>query len=186
MMKIRPALSAALLALLLCACGKAKEPPRIVNYTLPDVNAFNEAYTAEKETQPAEAAAAEAEEYRWNPHGNFTLNVVGDGGDYAAGFVNISMVDLSSHTAVLTYSIKDSRGYNLALAEGKAPEEKNYFFDSDGELVTGADEKEDEDGTRHVIIYLPDDHWLEFIGKEKLSSALYHYDGNYYGIKREG
>lgn len=178
--------SAFFLSLFLSACGsKAQEASSVVNYTLPDVGSFNEAYTSDREEQQAAVTSA-AQAYRWNPHGVFTLNVVGNNGDWAAGFVNISSVDISTHTAVLTYSIKDSYGYSLAQTGGGSPAEKDYFFDSDGELVTGADETEDADGTRHVIIYMPDDHWLEFSGKEKLTSAKYHYNDLYYGLKREG
>ena len=170
----------------LAACGSASEaPPAVVNYTLPDVSSFNESYSTELETQQAEASAASAQEYRWNPHGVFTITV-GDDGNWAAGFVNISSVDISTHTAIVTYSIKDNRGFNLAQSEGKNPSEADYFLDSNGQLVTGVDETEDPDGTRHVIIYLPADHWLEFSGKERLTSAQYHFNGLYYGMKREG
>ena len=174
-------------ALLLSACGKApEEKPKIVNYTLPDVSSFNESYAAEQQASQSEAQEESSEVYRWVPHGVFTLNVVGDDGDWAAGFVNISLVDLEKSTAVLTYSIKDSRGFNLAKLEGKSPAEKDYFFDSGGELVTGVDEIEDEGGFRRIVIYLPDNHWLEFSGKEKITSAQYHFNGNHYGMKREG
>ena len=86
----------------------------------------------------------------------------------------------------MTYIVKDSNGYELAKLEGKSPKEENYFFQSDGERVVGLDEKVDEDGTRHAIIYLSDEHYLEFTGKEKLESSKYCYLGLTYRLKREG
>ena len=173
--------------LMLCGCGKKEEQPApITNYTLPDVSAFNEAYNAEAAAQQAVAAAAATQSYRWKPHGVFTYTIGGDDEMWSAGYVNISSVDFDTHTALLSYSIKDQRGLTLAKSEGKSPQEKNYFFDSGGEIATGVDETEAEDGTRKIVIYLPDDHWLEFKGKEKMTSAQYHYGGLYYGLKHEG
>lgn len=174
------------MASLLSGCSKKEETPRIVNYTLPDVSSFNKAYASESKAQHSAAPADSDDEYRWIPHGVFTLNVVGDDGSWVAGFVNVSYVDLDTHTAIVSYSIKDNRGFTLAQSEGNTPDEKDYYLDSDGELVTGVDETEDEDGTRHIIIYLPDEHWLEFSGKERISSAQYHFNSIYYGMKREG
>ena len=47
-------------------------------------------------------------------------------------------------------------------------------------------ETEDEDGTRHIIIYLSNEHYLEFIGKEKLETSKYCYPGMSYKLKKEG
>ena len=52
--------------------------------------------------------------------------------------------------------------------------------------MVGLDETEDEDGTRHIIIYLSNEHYLEFIGKEKLETSYYCYPGMSYRLKKEG
>ena len=112
--------------------------------------------------------------------------VLGGGYSWSTALFKISSVDYDKHCAVVTYTVKDDNGYQLAKIEGKKPKEEDYFFESGGERVVGLDETEDEDGTRHIIIYLSNEHYLEFIGKEKLETSKYCYPGMSYRLKKEG
>ena len=182
-----------LIALSLSACGKEKEeqadPISIVNYTLPDVSSFEETYQAEqKETPDTESSKASAEQVsRWKPHGVFTYVTGGkEDGRWSTALFKISSVDYETHCAVLTYTVKDSSGYDLSREAGNRPREEDYFFESGGERVVGLDETEEPDGTRRVVIYLSNEHYLEFIGKEKLEKARYCYKNISYRLKYEG
>ena len=176
----------ALVLLCLTACGKKESSGQVIrNYTLPDKDAFEEAYSAAREKEEAASSQELQQSYHWNPHGVFTY-VTSGGNSWSTALFNVSSVSYENHCAVVTYIVKDSNGYELAKLEGKSPKEENYFFQSDGERVVGLDEKVDEDGTRHVIIYLSDEHYLEFTGKEKLESSKYCYLGLTYRLKREG
>ena len=176
-----------LVLLCFCGCGnKDKTEKQIVNWTLPDVAAFEEAYTAEQTEQKAlKEQQTEQSAYRWNPHGVFTY-VTSGGSSWSTALFNVSSVDYEKHCAVVTYIVKDSNGYELARQEGKSPREEDYFFDSNGERVVGLDETLDEDGTRHIILYLSNEHYLEFIGKDKLETSKYCYLNMSYRLKREG
>lgn len=177
-----------LILMLFClsACGKKETTENSIrNYTLPDKDAFEEAYASSREKEDAASSQELQQTYRWNPHGVFTY-VLSGGNSWSTALFNISSVSYEDHCAVVTYIVKDSNGYELAKLEGKSPKEENYFFQSDGERVVGLDEKTDPDGTRHVIIYLSDEHYLEFTGKEKLESSKYCYLGLTYRLKREG
>ena len=174
-----------LMLVFLSACGREESSQiGIRNYTLPDKDKFEESYTSDKkETAPSSQEIHQT--YRWNPHGVFTY-VLGGGYSWSTALFKISSVDYDKHCAVITYTVKDDNGYQLAKIEGKKPKEEDYFFESGGERVVGLDETEDEDGTRHIIIYLSNEHYLEFIGKEKLETSKYCYPGMSYRLKKEG
>ena len=174
-----------LMLVFLSACGREESSQiGIRNYTLPDKDKFEESYTADKK-EAAPSSQEIHQTYRWNPHGVFTY-VLGGGYSWSTALFKISPVDYDKHCAVVTYTVKDDNGYQLAKIEGKKPKEEDYFFESGGERVVGLDEAEDEDGTRHIIIYLSNEHYLEFIGKEKLETSKYCYPGMSYKLKREG
>ena len=82
--------------------------------------------------------------------------------------------------------MKDNYGYSLARQNGNNPKEEDYFFESGGEKVVGLEEKEDADGTRHVILYLSNDHYLEFTGSNRLEQAKYCFKSRTYRLKYEG
>ena len=153
-----------ILVFILCACGKREEDQtRIVNWTLPDASAFEEAYKEEqKETIPASESMTE-QAYRWNPHGVFTYIYQNrdDSDGWSTALFKVSSVDYEKHCAVLTYTVKDNRGFLRAQNAGNNPKESDYMFESGGEKVAGLDETTDADGTRHVIIYISDNHYLE-------------------------
>ena len=174
-----------LLLFCLTACGKEQSAQiEIRNYTLPDKNAFEESYTFSNEEENSSRQELQ-QVYRWNPHGVFTY-VTSGGSSWSTALFNVSSVDYEKHCAVVTYIVKDSNGYELAKQEGKSPREEDYFFDSNGERVVGLDETQDEDGTRHIILYLSNEHYLEFIGKDKLEISRYCYLNMSYRLKREG
>ena len=178
-----------ILVFILCACGKREEDQtRIVNWTLPDASAFEEAYKEEqKETIPASESMTE-QAYRWNPHGVFTYIYQNrdDSDGWSTALFKVSSVDYEKHCAVLTYTVKDNRGFLLAQNAGKNPKESDYTFESGGEKVAGLDETTDADGTRHVIIYISDNHYLEFTGKNRLEEAKYCFRDLIYRLKYEG
>ena len=175
-----------LMLVFLCACGNEESSQiEIRNYTLPDKDAFEESYAADKENSVVSSSQELHQTYRWNPHGVFTY-VSRGGYSWSTALFNVSSVDYENHCAVVTYIVKDDNGYQLAKLEGKSPKEEDYFFESEGERVIGLDEREDEDGTRHIILYLSNEHYLEFIGKEKLETSKYCYLGMSYRLKREG
>ena len=174
-----------LMLVFLSACGREESSQiEIRNYTLPDKDKFEESYTADKK-EAAPSSQEIHQTYRWNPHGVFTY-VMSGGYSWSTALFKISSVDYDKHCAVVTYTVKDDNGYQLAKIEGKKPKEEDYFFESGGERVVGLDETEDEDGTRHIILYLSNEHYLEFIGKEKLETSKYCYLGMSYKLKREG
>ena len=180
-----------LLAAMLCltACGKKETAPEsIVNWTLPDVASFEENYTSERETAVAEKAEPEAESYRWKPHGVYTYvyGTSGEDGNWSTALFKISSADYDKRCAVVTYTVKDNYGYTLARQNGNNPKEEDYFFESGGEKVVGLEEKEDADGTRHVILYLSNDHYLEFTGSNRLEQAKYCFKSRTYRLKYEG
>ena len=180
-----------LLAVMLCltACGKEKTTPdTIVNWTLPDVATFEESYASEKEPAVAEKAEQETENYRWKPHGVYTYVYGASGGDgnWSTALFKISSADYDKHFAIVTYTVKDDYGFTLARQNGNNPKEEDYFFESGGEKVVGLEEKEDADGTRHVILYLSDDHYLEFTGADRLEQAKYCFKSSTYRLKYEG
>ena len=180
-----------LLAVMLCltACGKKETAPEsIVNWTLPDVASFEENYTSERETAVAEKAEPEAESYRWKPHGVYTYvyGTSGEDGSWSTALFKISSADYDKRCAVVTYTVKDNYGYSLARQNGNNPKEEDYFFESGGEKVVGLEEKEDADGTRHVILYLSNDHYLEFTGSNRLEQAKYCFKSRTYRLKYEG
>ena len=180
-----------LLAAMLCltACGKKETAPEtIVNWTLPDVASFEENYTSERETAVAEKAEPEAESYRWKPHGVYTYvyGTSGEDGNWSTALFKISSADYDKRCAVVTYTVKDNYGYSLARQNGNNPKEEDYFFESGGEKVVGLEEKEDADGTRHVILYLSNDHYLEFTGSNRLEQAKYCFKSRTYRLKYEG
>ena len=180
-----------LLAAMLCltACGKKETAPEtIVNWTLPDVASFEENYTSERETAVAEKAEPEAESYRWKPHGVYTYvyGTSGEDGSWSTALFKISSADYDKRCAVVTYTVKDNYGYSLARQNGNNPKEEDYFFESGGEKVVGLEEKEDADGTRHVILYLSNDHYLEFTGSNRLEQAKYCFKSRTYRLKYEG
>ena len=186
-MRKNPVLLILLVLLCLCGCGRKDETGRqIVNWTLPDVEAFEENYTAEKtEKKAAEEKTAEQADYRWNPHGVFTY-VTGSGGDYSMALFKILSVDYEKHCAVVTYTVKDSSGYERAKMSDAGAKEENYFFVSEGQKVVGLEENTEEDGTRHIILYLSNDHYLKFSGKDRMESAKYCYKNQVYRLKYEG
>ena len=180
-----------LLAVMLCltACGKKETAPEsIVNWTLPDVASFEENYISERETAVAEKAEPEAESYRWKPHGVYTYvyGTSGEDGNWSTALFKISSADYDKRCAVVTYTVKDNYGYSLARQNGNNPKEEDYFFESGGEKVVGLEEKEDADGTRHVILYLSNDHYLEFTGSNRLEQAKYCFKSRTYRLKYEG
>ena len=180
-----------LLAAMLCltACGKKETAPEsIVNWTLPDVASFEENYTPERETAEAEKAEPEAESYRWKPHGVYTYvyGTSGEDGNWSTALFKISSADYDKRCAVVTYTVKDNYGYSLARQNGNNPKEEDYFFESGGEKVVGLEEKEDADGMRHVILYLSNDHYLEFTGSNRLEQAKYCFKSRTYRLKYEG
>ena len=180
-----------LLAVMLCltACGKKETAQEsIVNWTLPDVASFEENYTSERETAVAEKAEPEAESYRWKPHGVYTYvyGTSGEDGNWSTALFKISSADYDKRCAVVTYTVKDNYGYSLARQNGNNPKEEDYFFESGGEKVVGLEEKEDADGTRHVILYLSNDHYLEFTGSNRLEQAKYCFKSRTYRLKYEG
>ena len=175
--------------LCLTACGKKETAPEsIVNWTLPDVASFEENYTSERETAVAEKAEPEAESYRWKPHGVYTYvyGTSGEDGNWSTALFKISSADYDKRCAVVTYTVKDNYGYSLARQNGNNPKEEDYFFESGGEKVVGLEEKEDADGTRHVILYLSNDHYLEFTGSNQLEQAKYCFKSRTYRLKYEG
>ena len=178
-----------ILVFILCACGKREEDQtRIVNWTLPDASAFEEAYKEEqKETIPASESMTE-QAYRWNPHGVFTYIYQNrdDSDGWSTALFKVSSVDYEKHCAVLTYTVKDNRGFLRAQNAGNNPKESDYMFESGGEIVAGLDETTDADGTRHVIIYISDNHYLEFTGKNRLEEAKYCFRDLIYRLKYEG
>ncbi len=175
-----------LMLVFLSACGREESSQiEIKNYTLPDKDAFEESYAADRESEAASSSQELHQTYRWNPHGVFTY-VTNGGNSWSTALFNVFSVDYEKHCAVVTYIVKDDNGYQLAKLEGKSPKEEDYFFESGGERVVGLDEREDEDGTRHIILYLSNEHYLEFIGKEKLETSKYCYLGMSYKLKREG
>ena len=173
----------------LCACRKQQEAPNngIVNWTLPSVSSFQEEYNASLEEndvqQQAETTAIQ--NTCWKPHGNYTY-VTNSGGGYSTALFKISSVDYEKHCAVVTYTVKDSSGFEQAKSAGKSVNETDYFFESNGERVVGLDENTDGEGVRHVILYLSNEHYLEFTGREKLEKAKYCYLGHTYRLKYEG
>ena len=180
-----------LLAAMLCltACGKKETAPEsIVNWTLPDVASFEENYTSERETAEAEKAEPETESYRWKPHGVYTYvyGASGEDGNWSTALFKISSADYDKRCAVVTYTVKDNYGYSLARQNGNNPKEEDYFFESGGEKVVGLEEKEDADGTRHVILYLSNDHYLEFTGTNRPEQAKYCFKSRTYRLKYEG
>ena len=178
-----------ILVFILCACGKREEDQtRIVNWTLPDASAFEEAYKEEqKETIPASESMTE-QAYRWNPHGVFTYIYQNrdDSDGWSTALFKVSSVDYEKHCAVLTYTVKDNRGFLRAQNAGNNPKESDYMFESGREKVAGLDETTDADGTRHVIIYISDNHYLEFTGKNRLEEAKYCFRDLIYRLKYEG
>lgn len=175
--------------LCLTACGKKETAPEsIVNWTLPDVASFEENYTSERETAVAEKAEPEAESYRWKPHGVYTYvyGTSGEDGNWSTALFKISSADYDKRCAVVTYTVKDNYGYSLARQNGNNPKEEDYFFESGGEKVVGLEEKEDADGTRHVILYLSNDHYLEFTGSDRPEQAKYCFKSRTYRLKYEG
>ena len=180
-----------LLAVMLCltACGKKETAQEsIVNWTLPDVASFEENYTSERETAVAEKAEPEVECYRWKPHGVYTYvyGTSGEDGNWSTALFKISSADYDKRCAVVTYTVKDNYGYTLARQNGNNPKEEDYFFESGGEKVVGLEEKEDADGTRHVILYLSNDHYLEFTGGDRPEQAKYCFKSRTYRLKYEG
>lgn len=180
-----------LLAVMLCltACGKKESAPEaIVNWTLPDVASFEENYTSEKETAAMEDTAPDAESYHWKPHGVYTY-VYGTGdsdGSWSTALFKISSADYDKHFAIVSYTVKDNYGYTLAQQIEKNPKEEDFFFESGGERIVGLEEKEDADGMRHVILYLSNDHYLEFTGNDRLEQAKYCFKSRTYRLKYEG
>ena len=176
-----------LVLLCFCGCGnKDKTEKQIVNWTLPDVAAFEEAYTAEQTEQKAlKEQQTEQSAYRWNPHGVFTY-VTGSGADYSTALFKIISVDYEKYCAVVTYTVKDSLGYERAKTSDSGAKEENYFFASEGQKVVGLEENTEKDGTRRIILYLSNDHYLEFVGKDRMESAKYCYNNQVYRLKYEG
>ena len=175
--------------LCLTACGKKETAPEsIVNWTLPDVASFEENYTSERETAVAEKAEPEAESYRWKPHGVYTYvyGTSGEDGSWSTALFRIVSADYDKRCAVVTYTVKDNYGYALARQNGNNPKEEDYFFESGGEKVVGLEEKEDADGMRHVILYLSNDHYLEFTGGNRPEQAKYCFKSRTYRLKYEG
>ena len=126
--------------------------------------------------------------YRWNPHGVFTYIYQNrdDSDGWSTALFKVSSVDYEKHCAVLTYTVKDNRGFLRAQNAGNNPKESDYMFESGGEKVAGLDETTDADGTRHVIIYISDNHYLEFTGKNRLEEAKYCFRDLIYRLKYEG
>ena len=186
----KPIIWITLLFVMLCLCGCGKKETAsgsaIVNWTLPDVAAFEESYAgAQAELETAQEGQQEPPAYRWNPHGVFTY-VTGVDGRYSTALFKVISVDYENHCAVVTYTVKDSRGYEQAKETNRDAKEENFFFESNGERVTGLEEKTDADGTRHIIIYLSNDHYLEFSGKDRMENAKYCYKNLTYRLKYEG
>ena len=180
-----------LLALLvfLTGCGK-KEPERneIVNWTLPDVASFEKEYASEAAQPPAEKAEIGTQVQKWKPHGVYTYvtGTSGSDGTWSTALFKISSVDYEKKCAVVTYTVKDNLGFARARESGKMAKEEDYFFESGGEKVVGLEERKDGDGTRHVILYLSKQHYLEFSGTEKLDQAKYCFENHSYRLKYEG
>ena len=148
-----------IMALILCACGngnREENQTRIVNWTLPDASAFEEEYREEQNQIVPVPEKPVEQAYRWNPHG------------------------------VFTYIYQNRDDTNGSQNAGKNPKESDYTFESGGEKVAGLDETEDADGTRHVIIYISDNHYLEFTGKDRLEEAKYCFRDLTYRLKYEG
>ena len=174
--------------LFLCGCGKKSATERqIVNWTLPDVATFEKDYSADQaaqDTAPSQQQTLQTA-YRWNPHGVFTYVTAGGVG-YSTALFKVISVDYENHCAVVTYTVKDNSGYQQAMLSDAGAKEENYFFESNGERVVGLEEKTEEDGTRHIILYLSNDHYLEFTGKDRLETAKYCYKKSSYRLKFEG
>ena len=180
-----------IMAFILCACGngnREENQTRIVNWTLPDASAFEEEYREEQNQTVSVPEKPVEQTYRWNPHGVFTYIYQNrdDTNGWSTALFKVSSVDYEKHCAVLTYTVKDNRGFLLAQNAGKNPKESDYTFESGGEKVAGLDETEDADGTRHVIIYISDNHYLEFTGKDRLEEAKYCFRDLTYRLKYEG
>ena len=112
----------------LSACGREESSQiGIRNYTLPDKDKFEESYTSDKK-EVAPPSQEIHQTYRWNPHGVFTY-VLGGGYSWSTALFKISSVDYDKHCAVVTYTVKDDNGYQLAKIEGKKPKEEDYFFE---------------------------------------------------------
>lgn len=191
--KYLPVLLIVLIIAFLTSCGREKNPvPEIINYSLPDIEAFRKS----EETDAAEVKAekntgTEALTYvKWIPGGVYTYNTgnagAGDENTWSMALFKIRKVDLSAHAAVVSYVIKDMRGFNAAVQAGKSVSEEEYFLSSDGIITVGCDEIELEDGIRTVKIYLSNDRWLEFSGGNKIESAAYFHKDMKYNLKSEG
>ncbi len=188
MRKRRMLLPAAVLALvLLASCGKNEQPQQITirNDTLPDVQSFAAEYEASREQEPAGGNGQILQQsVKWKPHGVYTH--VGSGGTMTTSLFRIISVDYDTSCAVLTYIVKDQRGLEQSREKGEGPAEGDYLFESEGEKVAGLEERTGEDGIRHVIIYLSNEHYLDFAGREKIETARYCYRDISYLLKYEG
>ena len=116
----------------------------------------------------------------------YVYGTSGEDGNWSTALFKISSADYDKRCAVVTYTVKDNYGYSLARQNGNNPKEEDYFFESGGEKVVGLEEKEDADGTRHVILYLSNDHYLEFTGSNRLEQAKYCFKSRTYRLKYEG
>lgn len=169
--------------LLLPACGKEEpQAPSITgNPFLKDVEQFNAEYFKTPEPSPTLAP-----DMTWIPHGNYTYVLAGDENYWSTALFNVQSFDLETHTAVLTYVIKDNKNYYLAQISGANPREGDYFLSSDGALALGCDEIYKTDGARVLKIYLDKTRWLEFEGTGRLETAYYHHNNYSYRLKYEG
>ena len=173
----------------LTGCGKKKsEQKEIVNWTLPDVASFEKEYASEAAQPSAEKAETGAQVQKWKAHGVYTYVTGTSGGDgtWSTALFKISSVDYEKKCAVVTYTVKDNLGFARAKESGKMAKEEDYFFESGGGKVVGLEERKDGDGTRHVILYLSKQHYLEFSGTEKLDQAKYCFENHSYRLKYEG
>ena len=188
-MKSRLVIWLLVVLIFLTGCAK-KEPERneIVNWTLPDVASFEKEYASEASQPPAEKAETGAQIQKWKPHGVYTYvtGTSGSDGAWSTALFKISSVDYEKKCAVVTYTVKDNLGFARARDSGKDAKEEDYFFESGGEKVVGLEERKDGDGTRHVILYLSKQHYLEFTGTEKIDQAKYCFENLSYRLKYEG
>ena len=191
--KYASVLFAVLIIVFLTSCGRAENPaPEIMNYSLPDLEAFRKNVEAEDaEREPEKRTGTEELTYvKWIPGGVYTYRIgnagIGDENSWSMALFKIRKVDVSAHAAVVSYVIKDMRGYNAAVPAGKNISEEEYFLSSDGIITVGCDEFEMEGGRRTIKIYLSNDRWLEFSGGNKIESAAYFHKELKYNLKSEG
>ena len=187
-----------LILLLICsACGN-KQAAKVLNYSQPDVNSFNEVYYSEMTARRKSAAIADAgnnsnetftvaaQEYDWLPEGVYSY-VKGDSDSdmWSKAEFNIESVNPNTHTACISYDIQDQRGYTLAGKSGSADKD-SYFRKSDGIVAVGCDVTTAKDGTRTIKLYIDDLHWLEFTGKECIETADYRFSTSRYSMEHNG